>query len=129
MVFVNRIGLMVLGEQNDGRKRCVRMAAVDLGDRFAYACRVIAILADHRARGCGDLDEGETSYPTLLDLEEPGNRVEALEHALGVVEPVDADADAVRVREAESLRVRFACASATLGMPASASGGHSMEIG
>ena len=80
------------------------------------------------ARRRRDLDEGELADPARLELEQALDRGEALEDALRVVEAVDADADAHVRRRPRRSRTRLRH-SGTGGCTASASGGHSIEIG
>ena len=86
--------LVVLGEQVNRKIVRPPEAGVDpLGDAGDSLLERLVLL-EQAARRCRDLHEDEAADPFRALLEQPLEGVQALEDALGVVEPVDAEGEA-----------------------------------
>ena len=104
--LVHGVVLVVLGQQV--HRLIVRLAEalVDaLGDALRCAPGT-AVFVERAARRRGDLHEDEAADPLRALLEQPLDRMQALEDALGVVEAVDADREAGVGGQAEPLEDR-----------------------
>ena len=110
-VLVHLGRLVVLDAQHDRRPAAAREALVDPVGERAHLRLELLVLLDAGARRRADLHEREAADPLRLELEQALDRAEALEDALGVVDPVDADAD----RDVVGDRVARADGGAALG--------------
>ena len=93
--------LVVLGQQVH---RAIAVAAVTLVDPLHQPVHPLleaVVLLELAARGRGHLHEHEPSDPGRVLLEQAFDRIEPLDDALGVVEPVHADGEARIRRQAE----------------------------
>ena len=129
---MTRVVLVVLREQVH---RLVARPAEALVDALASTRSMrswnVAVFLERAARRRGHLHEDEPADPLRVLLQQPLDRVQPLQDALGVVEAVDADGQAVRRPAGPGARstLRAALARPAASSRRSLGDGHSIEIG
>ena len=103
VVLVDQGRLVMLDLEQDGRCRTGK-SLVDALGQGTHRVLVVAVFVDARAAGRRDLDEGELPDALRIEFEQSLDGKKALDDALGVVEPVDADADQLAGRQPLSAR-------------------------
>src|SRR5262245_28322584 len=83
---------MVPDDKKDGLVCLRSVARVDLGGKLSRLVLEVPIGRKPAACRCGVLKEGEAATPLRMAAEKSVHGTHAVEDALGIVEPLDADA-------------------------------------
>ena len=90
VILVHDLWRMMFGLEPDGFVATAPETRIDACRQRTHASLEVLILIERGARRSGDLHEHQTADEFRVQLEQPLDRVEALDDAFGVIHTVDA---------------------------------------